>query len=145
MSSCQSLGLIRVMNKIGIFELIKPELRNCSVSSLQLVKRSFCRPKHWLTMTQEIINLAASSSQLCCANNFQNLPIVSIKAKSFFKPSLLTAFIPLKSANKLREQIHIELLNLSTNCIQINAENSGHFVWIDQPEVIIRAVKLLLE
>ncbi|GCL35099.1 alpha/beta hydrolase fold protein [Sphaerospermopsis reniformis] len=140
-----SFGLIRVMNKIGVFELIKPELRNCSGSSLQLVKRSFCRPKHWLTMTQEIMGLAASGRQLRCANDFKNLPIVSIKAQSFFKPSLMTAFLPLKAANKLRERIHLELLNLSTNCIQINAENSGHFVWIDQPEVIISAVKLLLK
>lgn len=54
-------------------------------------------------MTQEIIGLAASGRQLRCANDLKNLPIVSIKAQSFFKPSLITAFLPLKAANKLRD------------------------------------------
>jgi pimeloyl-ACP methyl ester carboxylesterase len=139
------LGLIRVMSRLGVFELIKPELRNFSTASLEPVKRSFCRPKHWLTMTQEILNLTTSGRQMFCANNLQNLPIVSIKAQSFFKASLITALIPLKAANQLREQIQLELIKLSTNCIQLDAENSGHFVWIDQPDVITKAVKLLLK
>lgn len=138
------LGFIRVMNLIGLFELLKPELRKFSTSSLHAVKRSFCRPKHWLTMTQEILNLGKSGRQLHCANDLKDLPIVSIKAQSFFKPSLLTALMPLKAANQLRDRIHHDLGQLSTHCIPLNAEKSGHFVWIDQPDVIINAVQLLL-
>uniref|UniRef100_B8HT43 Alpha/beta hydrolase fold protein n=1 Tax=Cyanothece sp. (strain PCC 7425 / ATCC 29141) TaxID=395961 RepID=B8HT43_CYAP4 len=139
------LGLIRVLCHIGMFELIKPELRQFSGSSLRPVKRSFCRPKHWLTMTQEILNLTASGRQVGYARDLNNLPIVSIKASSFFQPSLLTALMPLKAANQLRDRMHEQLKSLSANCIQLNAEKSGHFVWVDQPEVIITAVKLLLQ
>ncbi|MGV2391013.1 MAG UNVERIFIED_CONTAM: hypothetical protein LVR29_31030 [Microcystis novacekii LVE1205-3] len=46
---------------------------------------------------------------MSAANNFGNLPIVSIKANSFFKPSLWTQFIPLKSANRLQKECHLEL------------------------------------
>ena len=30
------------------------------------------------------------------------------------------------------------------HCLQIPADQSGHFVWVDQPDVIIDAVKLIL-
>ena len=43
------------------------------------------------------------------------------------------------------DRMHTQLANLSTNCIQLHADNSGHFVWVDQPNVMIKAVQILLE
>lgn len=139
------LGFIRLLKVAGTFELIKSELRQFSPQSLMAVKRSFCRPKHWLTMTREILSLDASGRQVRNAHNLGDLPIVSIKANSFFKPSLWTKFMPLKQANLLRELMHAELLKLSSDCVQLQAEKSGHFVWVDQPDVVVKAVKLVLE
>jgi pimeloyl-ACP methyl ester carboxylesterase len=139
------LGIIRLLKVLGVFELLKPELRQFSPDVRNLVKRSFCRAKHWMTMSREMLNLDKSARQVSEAKNFGNLPIVSIKANSFFKPSLWTRFIPLKSANQLREKMHLELGNLSTDFLQIQAEKSGHFVWMDQPEVMVNAVRILLD
>jgi hypothetical protein len=72
------------------------------------------------------------------------MPIVSIKASSFFKPSFWTIFIPLKGANQLRDKMHEELCKLSTDCLQVEASKSGHFVWIDQPDIIVDAVRTVL-
>jgi pimeloyl-ACP methyl ester carboxylesterase len=42
--------------------------------------------------------------------------------------------------------MHAELLqNLSANYHVIEAHRSGHFVWVDQPGIIIDAVKLILD
>jgi pimeloyl-ACP methyl ester carboxylesterase len=38
-----------------------------------------------------------------------------------------------------------ELLMLSTDCQKKSAQKSGHFVWVDQPEMIAQAVKELLD
>lgn len=138
------LGLIRVLCQLGAFELLKPELRQFSPTSLRAVKRSFCRPKHWLTMTQEILGLATSAYQVQCANDLQDLPIVSIKSNSFFKPSWLMALMPLKEANQLRDKMHKELAKLSRDYTQLDAAKSGHFVWVDQPELMAEAITLLL-
>ncbi len=86
-----------------------------------------------------------SAHQVSVANDLGIVPIVSIKANSFFKPSFWTMFIPLKKANQLREKMHIELGKLSTDFRQIEANQSGHFVWIDQLLVIIEAVKTILD
>ena len=138
------LGIIRIIKTCGIFKLIKPELRRFSQESLSYVQYSFCRAKHWITMTQEMINLNKSSQQVSIANHFDFIPVVSIKASSFFKPNFWTMFIPLHSANRLRDKMHEELASLSTDFLQLEANESGHFVWIDQPEVIVDALRTLL-
>jgi pimeloyl-ACP methyl ester carboxylesterase len=140
-----AFGIIRLLSVCGIFEILKPELRQFSKSSLGSVKRSFCRPKHWITMSREMIGLSASARQVRAAHQFGNLPIVGIKASSFFKPSPWTRLIPLQSANQLRNKMHVELQTLSANYYEMEAHRSGHFVWADQPEVIVDAVKHILD
>ncbi|MEM0979821.1 MAG: alpha/beta hydrolase, partial [Cyanobacteria bacterium P01_H01_bin.58] len=139
------LGIVRVLKTCQVFELLKPELRRFPDASRNWVKRSFCRPKHWITMIREMANLEASARQVSAAKQLGELPIVSIKADSFFKPSWWTRLIPLKQANELRNRMHVALCQLSTDCVQVEASQSGHFVWIDQPEVILDAVKTLLK
>lgn len=137
-------GIIRLLKIVKAFEFIKPELRKFPQDNLNAIKRSFCRAKHWITMTQEILTLDISARQVSKANQFGDLPIVSIKADSFFKPSILTFALPLKAANQLREKMHPELLKLSSDCIQLQAPKSGHFVWVDSPEVILNAIEIIL-
>ncbi|RUT02430.1 hypothetical protein DSM106972_059080 [Dulcicalothrix desertica PCC 7102] len=139
------LGIVRICQQCGIFLLLKPELSKFTQHTREHVLRSFRRPKHWLTMAREILNLDTSSKQLKKANNLGALPIVSIKANSFFKPALWTNFIPLKSANKLRDTMHEQIIKLSTNCTQIQTNNSGHFIWVDEPEIITTAVKMIIK
>ena len=52
--------------------------------------------------------------------------------------------MPLQDANQLRDKMHRELGNLSTNCLQRDASKSSHFVWVDEPEIIVDAVKSLV-
>lgn len=138
------LGIIRLLRVVGVFELLKPELRHFSQDSLNWVKRSFCRSKHWITMSREMMNLGKSARQVSIAKQLGTVPIVSIKSGSFFKPSLWTTVIPLNGVNRLREKMHVELCKLSTNCLQVEASESGHFVWIDQPDIIVDAVSTVL-
>jgi pimeloyl-ACP methyl ester carboxylesterase len=140
-----ALGIIRLLRVLRVFEVLKPELRHFPQESLNRVKRSFCRPKHWITMSREMLALDKSGHQVSAAKDLGAIPIVSIKASSFFKPSFWTTFIPLKGANELREKMYVELHGLYTQYLQIEASKSGHFVWIDQPDVIMHAVEAVLD
>ena len=139
-----AMGLIRVAAKVGLFGLIKPPLRQIPAVTLRPVLRSFCRPKHWLTMAREIAQLDTSGQQLQEANEFGHLPVVNIKAQHFFKHTWLSRWLPLASIAQLRSEMQADLMGLSTDCIQLSASHSSHFVWIDQPEVIVHAVRHLL-
>ncbi len=136
-----SLGIIRCLRAIGLFELLKPELRRFSKIANAQAQRSFCRPKHWWTMGEELWHLDRSGQDLQTAPNLGNLPLASIKAASFFIPAFWTGLIPLGAANQLRDRMHLDLLKLSTHSQQFTAPKSGHFVWIDQPEVMLEAVQ----
>ncbi len=138
------LGIVRLLGTIGVFEWLKPELRRCSGRSLQRVKRSFYRPQHWITMGRELWNLDRSGREVQRVQNLGDLPIVSIKASTFFKRSPWTFYMPIQAADTLRETMHGELLGLSTNCTQLMAKHSSHFVWVDEPEVILAAIRQLL-
>ncbi|NET32540.1 MAG: alpha/beta hydrolase [Cyanothece sp. SIO1E1] len=139
------LGIIRLLKVCGVFELLKPGLRCFSKNSLNSVKRSFCRTKHWMTMIREMVNLDTSARQVSVANHLGAVPIVRIKASSSFKPNFWTPFIPLQGANQLRDKMHVKLCNLSQNWLQFEASKSDHFVWIDQPDVVVNAVRTILD
>ncbi len=137
-------GVIRIASNCGFFEIIKPELNKFDQKIRQQVKRSFYHPKHWITMAQELWHLGESGEYLKAANDLDGIPIINIKAETFFKKSLLTILFPLRAINDLREQIHNDLSQLSTNYSQLNASRSSHFVWLDEPELITSAVQNLL-
>ncbi len=139
-----ALGIVRLLGSIGIFELIKPELKKFSPLDLQHVKRSFYSHHHWLTMGREMWSLDDSGKQLQVADNLGDLPIISIKSQTFLRPFLGIKFLSLPTADRVRDRIHIDLLKLSTNSQQLAAANSSHFVWIDEPELIVKAVALVL-
>ncbi len=139
-----ALGIVRVLGLIGIFELIKPELKKFAPVDRQYVKRSFYSANHWLTMGREIWNLDTSGRQLKIANNLGDLPIFSIKSRTFLRPLLGVKLLSLSAADRVRDRIHLDLLKLSTNTTQILADRSSHFVWIDEPELIVAAVASLV-
>ncbi len=139
-----TLGLVRLLGHLKVFEFIKPDLRQFSPEILERVKNSFYRPKHWLTMARELWNLEKSASQVKVANYFREIPVISIKAKSFFKRSPWNFYLPLNQVDQFREKMHADLLKLSEDVIQLPASRSSHFVWIDEPQVIIAAIEQLM-
>lgn len=139
-----ALGIVRLLGILGIFELIKPELKKFSPLSLQYVKASFYSHNHWLTMGREMWSLDNSGRQLKIANDLRNLPIISIKSQTFLRPFLGIKLLSLPDADRVRDRIHLDLLQLSSNCQQVSASHSSHFVWIDEPELIVSAVAAML-
>lgn len=139
-----ALGLVRLLKTGRVFELVKPELRRYSREAIAPVKRSFVRPKHWLTMTQELLGLDASGQQVSLAQDFGDLPMVSIKAAAFFRPSFWTLGMKLWPADRLRDRMHVKLGQLSSRCAIMEAQASGHFVWVDRPDVMLTAVERIL-
>lgn len=145
-----SLGIIRLLQLLGAFELFKPELRQFSQAQLAPIKRSMARPKHWLTMAREIWSIDRSGQQLRAAAGTQDyplgdLPMVSIKSKTFFHPAWWTFVIPLRSIDQLRDRIHARLAKLSSRCKVMEAPVSSHFVWTDEPQVMVKAVRSILD
>jgi pimeloyl-ACP methyl ester carboxylesterase len=150
-----ALGIVRILGLLGIFEIIKPELKHCEPTRLQQVKRSFYRASHWLTMAREMISLNTSGRQLRVANNLGSLPVINIKATTFLRiplPAMFWGWLinPADSfacaiGDRARDQIHLALAKVSTNSQQLLATQSSHFVWVDQPEIMLDAVEKMID
>lgn len=138
-------GIIRLLGILSLLEVIKPELRKFSQEQRQKVKRSLYHGYHWITMARELIGLNKSSRQVQVAHNFADLPIISIKSQTFFKSSIFTLPLPLKSIDRLRDKMHHQLSLLSVNFTEISANKSSHFVWTDEPQIIVQAIAQLLD
>jgi pimeloyl-ACP methyl ester carboxylesterase len=138
------LGIVRLLGQLGLFELLKPELRQFSPQKVGWIKRSFYRLTHWTTMTREMLDLDASGRQLQSTPDLGDLPIINIKASHFLRPRFFGFGMALPPADRLRDQMHDRLLTLSSNCERLSAEGSSHFVWVDRPDVILAAVRDLL-
>jgi pimeloyl-ACP methyl ester carboxylesterase len=139
------LGMVRLLGTIGLFELIKPDLKHVSQDGLKAVKRSFYRGKHWLTASQEMAGLDRSGNQLAAVQSLGNLPVVTIKSGTFLPASGFTFWWPEAMANRVRDRIQEKLITLSSRCELIHADQSTHFVWIDQPEVMEKAIDRVVE
>jgi pimeloyl-ACP methyl ester carboxylesterase len=141
------LGVVRIVGMLGVFEIIKPELKLCNLDRLRQVKRSFYRSTHWLTMAREMIGLDTSGRQLQVANDLGSLPVVNIKAATFLRipgPASLWGWL-MNPADRARDQIHIALSKVSIDSQQLPAPHSSHFVWVDQPEIMVAAVELVID
>jgi pimeloyl-ACP methyl ester carboxylesterase len=141
------LGIVRVLGMLGLFEKIKPELTRCSPTRLKQVKRSFYRASHWWTMAREMIGLDASGRQLRAANALGRLPVMNIKAGTFLKlpgdPILWNWLI--HKADQTRDRIHIALAKVGSETQQFSSLDSSHFIWVDQPEIIVAAVEQVID
>jgi pimeloyl-ACP methyl ester carboxylesterase len=137
------LGMVRIVGILGLFEIIKPELKQAEPSRLRQVKRSFYRSSHWFTMAREMIGLNASGRQLRVANHLGSLPVANIKAATFLRipiiPKIFWGWL-MNPADRARDQIHLDLAKVSNNSQELLAPHSSHFVWVDQPEVMLEAV-----
>ncbi|MEM8614899.1 MAG: alpha/beta hydrolase [Cyanobacteria bacterium P01_H01_bin.105] len=138
-----ALGLVRILQQLGIFQVISPRLRQYSQTQLAPVLRSFVRPKHWFTMAREIMSLNASNEQLRKTEGLGALPVINIKASHFFTPAPLLKPLPLETADNLWTKMHHQLMRLSTQSLSLPAQSS-HFVWIDQPDAMFEAIDRML-
>ena len=138
-----ALGFIRILQQLGIFQIISPKLRQYSQAQLAPVLRSFVRPKHWFTMAREMLSINASNEQLRQTGSLGTLPVINIKAGHFFNPAPLLKPLPLETADNLWTKMHHSLMRLSTQSLSLPAQSS-HFVWVDHPDAMLEAIDRML-
>jgi pimeloyl-ACP methyl ester carboxylesterase len=135
------LRLIGEMNLLPILEGIKQEIQKypLEVQALFDAFKSFCyRPDYWATASSELANIKKSFEEVRSVTSLGALPLIVLSQGS--KNS--------KMSDERFQQwasLQLELTKLSSNSQRIIAENSGHFVQLDRPELVISAIQRLIE
>jgi pimeloyl-ACP methyl ester carboxylesterase len=135
------LRLIGEMNLLPILEGIKQEIQKypLEVQALFDTFKSFCyRPNYWATASSELANIKKSFEEVRSVTSLGSLPLIVLSQGS--KDSKI-------SDERFQKwgSLQLDLTKLSSNSQRIVAENSGHFVPLDRPDLVISAVKRLIE
>ncbi|MEM6520542.1 MAG: alpha/beta hydrolase [Cyanobacteria bacterium P01_C01_bin.70] len=135
------LRLIGEMNLLPILKGIKREIQKypLAVQALFDTYKSFCyRPVYWATLSSELANLKKSFERLQSVTSLGSLPLIVLSQGS--KNSSM-------SDERFQQwtSLQLDLTKLSSNSQRIIAEDSGHVVQLDQPELVISAVQQLVE
>jgi pimeloyl-ACP methyl ester carboxylesterase len=88
------------------------------------------------------LNVIASNSQVRSARSAFNFPLF-VLARG--QPDELSSIWPSESLQNIEVNLQRELTNISTRGTFILAEKSGHFIQLDQPELVVESVHQVVE
>jgi pimeloyl-ACP methyl ester carboxylesterase len=92
----------------------------------------------------EAMDVAASAAQVRDAGALGDLPLVVLSQSSDSNPIGLPAEVK-TTVNQVWQELQTELASLSTNSTHIVASKAGHFIQEDEPELVIEAIRQLVE
>ncbi|MFN8414338.1 MAG: alpha/beta hydrolase [Anaerolineales bacterium] len=102
------------------------------------------QPKYFQSNLDELAASAESDKQLSVTGSLGNIPLTVIRHGI---PDLF-ASMPAeqgKQAEIVWQELQAELANLSSNSEMIIAEKSGHGIQIDQPSLVVDAIRQIVE
>jgi pimeloyl-ACP methyl ester carboxylesterase len=121
-----------------------PDLTNFSVEARERILQFKINPKMYQAMAEEMEELENSAQAIRVAGSFPQIPLTVIGRDPDYSVRLLTAQgMPEQLAKKIEDvwqELITKQLDLSKNSKYIEAEQSGHGVHIDRPDIIINAV-----
>jgi pimeloyl-ACP methyl ester carboxylesterase len=91
----------------------------------------YVRPQNFQTTDNEYQGVPASGAQAAAVKSFGDLPLIVLTANLNDNPGW--------------PEWQTELLQLSSNSQQIIAENSGHTVQLDEPQVVVEAILQMIQ
>ena len=137
-------GIVRFvgqMNLLSILEDVKQEIKKypLAVQSLFDTFKSFCyRPRYWAAASSELANIERSLKDIRAVSSLGNLPLIVLSQGSKD---------PEVSDERVQRwaSLQLDLTKLSSNSQRIVAEDSGHLIQLDQPELVVDAVQQIVQ
>jgi pimeloyl-ACP methyl ester carboxylesterase len=108
------------------------------------VRAAECNFKNALGSVREMRALPESAAQTAASGSLGDLPLAVLS----HDPDLPQPDLPedlVKPLNDVWAQLQNELAGLSTRSTHVVAKNSGHYIQLDRPDLVIAAVHRILE
>jgi pimeloyl-ACP methyl ester carboxylesterase len=138
------LGALNLLGKLmgekaapPIVMKLPPEIRT------EYLKVGF-QPKYFQSNLDELAAIGESDRQLSLTGSLGNIPLTVIRHGI---PDLF-ASMPVeqaKQAERVWQELQTDLTQLSSNSQMIVAEKSGHAIQIDQPDLVVHAIRQMVE
>ena len=110
-----------------------------------MLRAGWLQTDYPITLADEAVSLGETVDQVQRAGSLGNLPLIVLTATGPIWWPDMSADIDQAKFRETWLQLQTELTNLSSDSRQIFAEHSSHLINFDQPELIVDAVRQLLE
>lgn len=138
------IGVVRLVGEMNLLPMLKDIKQKIqkyplTVQALFDTYKSYCyRPCYWATVSSEFANMKRSFEQLQAIESLGSLPLVVLSQGSKDPEMTDERFQQWAS-------LQLDLTQLSSNSQQIIAENSGHLIPLERPDLVISAVYQLID
>lgn len=105
---------------------ITGEIRKLPASILPIVRAFWSQPKNFLSLGQHVAALPVSAAQAAAVGSLRDLPLVVLSGEHHKAPYT---------------DWQRELAQLSSRGQHVVVSNCGHWIHLDQPELVIRAIR----
>jgi pimeloyl-ACP methyl ester carboxylesterase len=105
-----------------------------------------CTPGHWREHLAEHVGFDESADEVREAGTLGSIPLVVLShdpERAFPMPRFSPEMA--KEKDRLWDETQGELAQLSTDSSRVVAKGSGHYIQVDRPDLVVEAVKKLVE
>ena len=138
-----TLGVVRLAGNLHLLPELEQALKRFPPEVQPVARAGYYRTQTYTTLASEFATYEESSEQVrTTPARLENIPLRVLVAGRYEYPS----FCPLSAEQK--QQLHQTWLKRQTELVQLSpqgalrvAENSGHWIQLDQPEIVIEAIR----
>lgn len=154
----QYFGVLELLARFGILRLMGPSAGEAALPAYikhlpgpvqEIYISMLSHPSYFNAYRRELLGLEESCQQVAALDSLDDLPLIVLTAgKGLTAESLqaigLPAEYPVDQIQDVWLTLQEELAGLSSAGTQLIAEDSGHAVHLEQPELVIEAIRDLV-
>jgi pimeloyl-ACP methyl ester carboxylesterase len=148
-SSADALPIAANLARVGLLRVMfdqLPQFPKLPPASQQAYQAVMVRPEIYQAMAAEFAVIDETAAQVAKTGSLGNLPLVVIsapKGSNAFRE--LTDDFPFEAYDQVWMDLQAELAGLSTNSAQLTGGEAGHYIHLDEPELVIKGIQLLIQ
>lgn len=135
------IGLFRWLVKFDLLPLAGGLFKKLPNAMKASAKAVYSQTKFWQAFGQESAAFQVSLKQIEQARSTKSFPDIPLVVLSSGKPD----FGGTRELLQTMQELHSDLAKQSSQGIQIVAQNSGHAIQLDEPELVIDAIREVVE
>lgn len=134
------IGGLRVADALGLIpetRLLARLPRRAAIAA----RRHACRGRTIRTTCRELEDLAHSQRQVAAAGALDDLPVVVLTSSLTLHPARdLPPGVSIQEMRRVWRALQADLLRISSRSRQVLVADSGHYIALERPQAVIRAV-----
>lgn len=141
-----AMGITRLLMSLDMLPpLFAIQEEKMSAESRPMLRAGWTQTRYFATMADEGAALEETCIQVQRTDPLGDLPLIILTASGPTWWPDMPPNVDVAKFRQIRLQLQADLTKLSTNSRQVYADQSGHFIQFDQPELVIEGIRQVVD